>query len=127
MRLYLDDDSAATLLARLLTQAGHDVQTPADAGLSGEDDAVHLTDAIKDDRVLLTGITGGRSCLNGRRVRRMAAIQGWAESSQLTCGTEVGCEDSTSPGAPPSWRSPTLPRRPKPARQQFLGDLRRFS
>jgi predicted nuclease of predicted toxin-antitoxin system len=55
MRIYLDDDSAAQLLARLLRQAGHEVQIPADVGLSGEDDAVHLTHAVKDDRVLLTG------------------------------------------------------------------------
>jgi predicted nuclease of predicted toxin-antitoxin system len=55
MRLYLDDDSAAALLARLLRNAGHDVQMPVDAGLSGEDDAIHLTHAVRDDRVLLTG------------------------------------------------------------------------
>jgi hypothetical protein len=55
MRIYLDDDSAAQLLARLLRQAGHEVQIPADVGLLGEDDAVHLTHAVKDDRVLLTG------------------------------------------------------------------------
>ncbi len=55
MRLYLDDDSAAALLVRLLRQDGHDVQVPADVGLSGEDDAVHLTYAVKDDRGLLTG------------------------------------------------------------------------
>jgi predicted nuclease of predicted toxin-antitoxin system len=55
MRLYLDDDSASPLLSRLLRQGGHDVQMPADVGLSGEDDAVHLTYAVKDDRALLTG------------------------------------------------------------------------
>lgn len=55
MRLYLDDDSAASLLARLLLQAGHDVQLPVDANLMGQDDAVHLTHAAKYDRVLLTG------------------------------------------------------------------------
>lgn len=36
MKLYLDDDSASPLLAKLLGQAGHDVQSPADVGLSGE-------------------------------------------------------------------------------------------
>ncbi len=55
MRLYLDDDSAAALLVRLLGNAGHDVLVPADVGLAGEDDAIHLTYAVKDDRVLLTG------------------------------------------------------------------------
>ena len=55
MRVYLDDDSASPLLARLLRQVGHDVQLPADAGLAGEDDAVHLTYAVREDRVCLTG------------------------------------------------------------------------
>ena len=55
MRIYLDDDSAARLLARLLRQAAHDVQFPTDVGLSGENDAVHLTHAVRDDRVVLTG------------------------------------------------------------------------
>src|SRR5580765_3934346 len=55
MRIYLDDDSASPLLARLLTKAGHDVQLPIDVSLSGEDDAVHLTHAVKDTRALLTG------------------------------------------------------------------------
>jgi hypothetical protein len=54
MRLYLDDDSAGALLARLLRQTGHDVQIPADVGLVGDDDPVHLGHSIQDDRVLLS-------------------------------------------------------------------------
>ena len=54
MRLYLDDDSASLLLARLLRQAGHDVCVPADVAMVGEDDPVHFAQAIRDDRVLLT-------------------------------------------------------------------------
>jgi predicted nuclease of predicted toxin-antitoxin system len=54
MRLYLDDDSVNPLLARLLRNAGHDVQLPQVVGLSGEPDSVHLTHAIRDTRVLLT-------------------------------------------------------------------------
>jgi len=54
MRLYLDDDSASVLLAHLLHQAGHDVQRPVDAGIAGEDDAVHLAHAARQDRVFLT-------------------------------------------------------------------------
>jgi predicted nuclease of predicted toxin-antitoxin system len=54
MKLYLDDDSAGALLARLLAQAGHDVQIPADVGLSGDDDPVHLAHAIQSDRILLS-------------------------------------------------------------------------
>ena len=54
MRLYLDDDSADALLLALLRQAGHDVQIPADAGMAGKQDSVHLTHAASEDRVLLS-------------------------------------------------------------------------
>jgi hypothetical protein len=54
MRLYLDDDSVSALLVRLLAQAGHDVQQPADVGMSGLDDPIHLTHAVRQDRVLLS-------------------------------------------------------------------------
>ncbi|NLF67420.1 MAG: DUF5615 family PIN-like protein [Candidatus Anammoximicrobium sp.] len=55
MKLYLDDDVASNLLHRLLSLAGHDVLVPAEIGLSGDDDAVHFLQAIRDDRRLLTG------------------------------------------------------------------------
>lgn len=55
MRLYLDDDSAMPLLARLLAQAGHDVVLPADVDMAGAGDPVHLTFAIREQRVLVTG------------------------------------------------------------------------
>ena len=54
MRLYLDDDSASGILAGLLRRAGHDVVIPADVGMTGADDAVHLTHAAREDRVLLS-------------------------------------------------------------------------
>jgi predicted nuclease of predicted toxin-antitoxin system len=54
MRLYLDDDSVQRQLAQLLRKAGHDVQLPADAGLGGEDDPIHLIHTIDKDRVLLS-------------------------------------------------------------------------
>src|SRR5438105_7130767 len=54
MRLYLDDDSASTLLSRLLRHAGHDVRLPSEVGMAGEDDPVHFTQAIREDRVLLS-------------------------------------------------------------------------
>jgi hypothetical protein len=54
MRLYLDDDSVERLLILLLRQAGHDVQLPADVGLAGSDDPVHLRHAALDDRAVLT-------------------------------------------------------------------------
>lgn len=55
MRFYLDDDLASRLIQRLLTEAGHELQLPAQVGMGGEDDAVHLTRAIRDKRVLLSG------------------------------------------------------------------------
>jgi len=55
MRLYLDEDISSTLLAQLLRSTGHDVQTPTEAGMLGEDDPVQLTHAVQEDRVLLTG------------------------------------------------------------------------
>ncbi|MCI0640807.1 MAG: DUF5615 family PIN-like protein [Gemmataceae bacterium] len=54
MRLYLDDDTAAPLLAKLLGKAGHDVQMPSDAGLAGAPDPVHLTRAIQGARACIT-------------------------------------------------------------------------
>jgi predicted nuclease of predicted toxin-antitoxin system len=54
MRLYLDDDMASGLLVKLLQQAGHDVQIPGDVTMSGADDPVHLTRAIRERRVILS-------------------------------------------------------------------------
>ena len=54
MRLYLDDDSTSGLLVRLLNRAGHDVRLPIDIGVAGRNDAVHLTHAILESRVLIT-------------------------------------------------------------------------
>lgn len=54
MRLYLDDDTASPLLAKLLRKAAHDVLMPSEVGMSGSDDAVHLTRAMVEDRVCVT-------------------------------------------------------------------------
>jgi hypothetical protein len=54
MLLYLDDDMINSVLVKLLKKAGHDVQIPADAGLSGADDPVHLTYAIQSGRPLVS-------------------------------------------------------------------------
>jgi hypothetical protein len=54
MNLYLDDDSIRVHLVRLLIADGHDVQQPAQAGLAGQDDSVHLRHVIRCARVLLT-------------------------------------------------------------------------
>ena len=54
MNLYIDDDSAAHLLVKLLRNAGHDVEIPVETGRSGSADPVHLAYAIDVGRVLLT-------------------------------------------------------------------------
>ena len=54
MKLYLDDDSASGLMIQTLRRAGHDVRTPAEAGLVGAPDAVHFRRAIQEDRALLS-------------------------------------------------------------------------
>jgi L-ascorbate metabolism protein UlaG (beta-lactamase superfamily) len=38
----------------MLRQAGHDVRLPSQVGMSGEDDPVHLAQAIREDRILLS-------------------------------------------------------------------------
>ena len=50
MRLYLDDDSAFSLLTRLLRQAGDDVRVPSEVGMAGDDDPVHLAQAKRSWR-----------------------------------------------------------------------------
>ena len=54
MRIYLDEDSCSPLLSKLLVRAGHDVLGDIDAGMRGRSDAVQLTRASRDDRVLLS-------------------------------------------------------------------------
>jgi len=54
MKLHLDDDTASPLLAKLLRNAGHDVQLPSDVSMVGQPDPVHLTRAIRDGRVCVT-------------------------------------------------------------------------
>jgi glutathione synthase/RimK-type ligase-like ATP-grasp enzyme len=52
MMLYIDDDTADATLILALRRAGHDVRTPAEAGLSGAKDPVHLKQAIREGRRL---------------------------------------------------------------------------
>jgi hypothetical protein len=54
MRIYIDDDSIELLLIRFLRQGGHDVQLPAEKGLAGRSDAIHLAHAIHESRLLLS-------------------------------------------------------------------------
>lgn len=54
MTIYIDDNTASPLLAKLLRNAGHNVQLPSEIGMTGSEDPEHLTRAIQDGRVLLT-------------------------------------------------------------------------
>ncbi len=54
MNLYLDDDSAKASLVRLLRRSGHQVTTPADAGISGASDPRHFIHCAGQGLVLLT-------------------------------------------------------------------------
>jgi len=54
MNFYLDDDSIPLVLVQMLRRAGHDVEQPAELGLQGEDDAVHLLHAIRVNRIFLS-------------------------------------------------------------------------
>ncbi len=54
MRLLLDEDTQAHVLVRLLREAGHDVETVAEAGMAGQADSAVLAYARQAGRVLLT-------------------------------------------------------------------------
>jgi predicted nuclease of predicted toxin-antitoxin system len=54
MNIYLDEDLASAQLAQLLRRAGHDVQIPADVGLSGKTDAEVFRHTITAGRVVLS-------------------------------------------------------------------------
>lgn len=56
LTLYLDDCAFSYELRRLLVEAGHDVEVPADVhpALTGEDDVVHFAHAKATSRVILT-------------------------------------------------------------------------
>ena len=54
MKLYLDEDSAQTLLVQLLRREGHIVLLPADFGIMGKKDPVHLRLAIRESAVFLS-------------------------------------------------------------------------
>jgi predicted nuclease of predicted toxin-antitoxin system len=54
MRLLLDEDSSAALLARLLRAAGHDVESAVELGTTGDPDPKQLIYAVAQERVLMT-------------------------------------------------------------------------
>ena len=54
LKIYLDDCAYSKNLLRLLTEAGHQVQTPIDAGIVGQPDIVHFEYTIEHKMVLLT-------------------------------------------------------------------------
>lgn len=54
MKIYLDDCAYSKRLKRQLEAAGHQVQTPFEAGIPGQPDDVHLRYAAGHRLVLLT-------------------------------------------------------------------------
>ena len=54
MKLNLDDDIASGQMVQTLRRAGHDVRTPADAGLMGAPDPVHFRRAVREGRTILS-------------------------------------------------------------------------
>ncbi len=54
LKLLIDEDSKAKLLVILLLQAGHNVLTVNDAGLSGQTDRIVFDYARKEGRLVLT-------------------------------------------------------------------------
>src|SRR5438067_2304969 len=54
MKLLLDEESQSKLLARLLREAGHDVQTVTETGLDAHSDAEVFAYSRRERRVLLT-------------------------------------------------------------------------
>jgi predicted nuclease of predicted toxin-antitoxin system len=54
MNLYVDEDTAAALLVKLLRQAGHDVLVPGECAVLGKFDPEQLGYAIQKRRIFLT-------------------------------------------------------------------------
>jgi predicted nuclease of predicted toxin-antitoxin system len=54
LRVYLDDCAYSKLLARLLRDAGHEVVTPFEVGISGAHDDIHFEYARTHSLVLPT-------------------------------------------------------------------------
>ena len=54
LKIYLDDCAYAKELATLLRVSGHQVVTPADAGISAQSDEIHFQYAAQQGCVLLT-------------------------------------------------------------------------
>jgi len=53
LRLLLDEDIKSRQLVRLLTEAGHDVQTTTDLGIDGTSDETVLARATNETRTVL--------------------------------------------------------------------------
>jgi len=64
LRLLVDEDTEAKTLVRLLREAGHDVLTVLEAGLSGHLDPEVLARGTGEDRVVLTRNCGDFAALH---------------------------------------------------------------
>ncbi len=67
LKLLIDEDSQATLLIRLLRNAGHDLMTISEAFLEGIDDEEVLRYASQNDRVVLT-----HNCKDFKRLHKIS-------------------------------------------------------
>jgi hypothetical protein len=54
MRLYLDEDTAAGILFKLLVAAGHNVAEPVGESTVGQTDPMHLIHSIETGRAFVT-------------------------------------------------------------------------
>lgn len=54
LELLIDEDTLSKVLVKMLFEAGHNVQTVNEVGLSGEPDPIVLDYARKNQRILVT-------------------------------------------------------------------------
>ena len=70
LKLLVDEDSQGKLLVKTLREAGHDVQTAAEAGLGGKSDKAVLEHAIAENRVVLSGNCSDFEALSERVLKK---------------------------------------------------------
>jgi predicted nuclease of predicted toxin-antitoxin system len=72
LALYLDDCAYSKKLVRLLTAAGHTVVVPAEAGLTGRDDAAHFAYACEHGLIVVTRNAADFHALHEQTLARAA-------------------------------------------------------
>ena len=79
LRLLLDEDTESKSLIRALSEAGHDVVTASETGLSGHTDEEVLLTATEQNRILIT--RNGEHYADLLNARRHTAGRESSESS----------------------------------------------